>query len=505
MYNGYSGEPPDQGLCAGNGHVLEMINNVVRAYSTRGTSLRSATLNDFFREPASAFTTDPSCVYDAGSRRFFASELTLEIDAKTGNLTGKNWVNLAVSKSADPRGGWNIYTVDVTDDGSLGTPSHKSCPCAGDFPHLATDQHGVFLTTNEYPFAGDGVFGNGFNGAQIYALSKRLVTTGATDVGVVQFENARVPSLTGAALVGFTLWPAQSVGTEYARENNGTMYFVSSFAAEEARPDDFTGHASEIGTWWIANTASLDTALPQLRLEEHTLASGSYGIPPLSNQKVGPVPLRDCLTVACVAAIAEPYSSEHEGGLDSSDSRILTAVYVNGSLVSALDTVMQVGRDVQAGFVWFNIRVGGTKSGLTRQGYVGVAHGNVIYPAITSNPTGRGYIGFTLSGDNFYPSAGYLKWSNRPGAAVHIAAAGAAPQDGFCEYLAFNCAGTEPVPSVRPRWGDYGAAAWDGRRFFLANEYVAHRCPYSQFVKDFSCGGTRTFYGNFSTHLQRLR
>jgi hypothetical protein len=57
---------------------------------------------------------------------------------------------------------------------------------------------------------------------------------------------------------------------------------------------------------------------------------------------------------------------------------------------------------------------------------------------------------------------------------------------------------------IRPRWGDYGYAAWDGRRFFVANEYIANGCSYSEFVQDFTCGGTRTFYGNFSTHIQKL-
>src|SRR4051794_8824999 len=33
---GFSVEPPDQGLCAANGHVLELINDVVRVYDVNG-------------------------------------------------------------------------------------------------------------------------------------------------------------------------------------------------------------------------------------------------------------------------------------------------------------------------------------------------------------------------------------------------------------------------------------------------------------------------------------
>ncbi len=503
-YAGFSLEPPDQGLCAGGGHVFEMINSVVRVYSPTGARQGTAYLNDFFKEPAAQLTTDPSCVFDAGSRRFFATELTLDVDPKTGALTGKDWLDLAVSKTSDPRGGWNIYTIDVTDDGSGGTPSHTDCPCIGDYPHLATDAHGVFLTTNEYPFSSDapGAFGNNFNGAQVYALSKTKVVTGAAATNLVHFENVRVPATSGPLRVGFTLLPAQTAGTGYARTNNGTIYFVSSFAAEEARPADFTSSSSQLGQWWISNTASLG-GTPDLALHETTLAVGSYGIPPLSNQKAGSVPLRDCLVVECEDGLGGPYSNEQEGGLDSSDTRLMTAVYANGTVTAALDTAMQVSGNVQAGFEWFTIHASGGDSTLSGNGYVGVAHGNVTYPAIATDPSSNGYVGFTLTGDSWYPSAGYSTWSARPGAAVHIAGAGAAPEDGFCEYLAFNCADTKQ-PSIRPRWGDYGGAAWDGRRFFVANEYIAHSCTFSRFVTDHTCGGTRTFYGNFSTHIQRL-
>jgi hypothetical protein len=503
-YAGFSLEPPDQGLCAGGGHVFEMINDVVRVYSRSGASEGTAYLNDFFKEPGYQFTTDPSCTYDFGSKRYYATQLTLDVDQKTGNLTGRDWLDLAVSKTSDPRGGWNIYTLYVTDDGTDSTPSHSGCPCIGDFPHVGTDAHGVFLTTNEYPFGDDpGVYGNNFNGAQVYALSKTKVASGSATVPVVHFENLRVPSSSGPIMTGFTLWPAQAVGTGYARGTHGTMYFVSSFAAEEARPSDFSGHASQVGLWWVKNTASLDSSSPNPQLAERTLTSGSYGVPPLSNQKPGPVPLRDCIVAQCVDGLGGPYTPEQEGGLDSSDTRPLTAVYVNGTVVSALDTAMQVNGNLQAGFEWVRINAAGARSTMGGHGYVGVGQGNAIYPTIATNRSGSGYVGFTVSGAKWYPSAGYTTWSSRPASTLHIAGAGAAPEDGFCEYLAFNC-GNTTTPSIRPRWGDYGYAAWDGSDFFVANEYIAHRCTYSQFATDFTCGGTRSFYGNFSTHIQKL-
>jgi hypothetical protein len=136
---------------------------------------------------------------------------------------------------------------------------------------------------------------------------------------------------------------------------------------------------------------------------------------------------------------------------------------------------------------------------------VGVTGNNVSYPAVATDPSGRGYLGVTLSGSGYYPSAAYMSFDGRPGGAVSVAGLGQAPEDGFCEYLFFNCAQTTPTAGIRPRWGDYGYAAWDGSKFYVANEYIAHSCDYSAFYADTTCGGTRTFYGNFSTHIQVLK
>ncbi len=501
-FAGFNVEPPDQGLCAGGGHVFEMINDVVQVYSTSGApQTKPVYINKFFGEKGYQFLTDPSCVYDAGSQRYFATELTLVVNPKTGGLTLGNRLDLAVSKTSDPRGGWNFYRIPTTDAGGSSGPQHRSCPCIGDYPHLATDANGVYLTTNEYPWSGKGIFGNFFNGAQLYALSKTAVVSGAASTSVVHFENLRVPSITGNILVGFTVWPSMSAGTEYATANNGTEYFTSSFAADEARPGSFSGHGNQIGLWWLSNTGSLKSGTPNLSLHVKVMNSEAYGIPPLSKQKAGPTPLLDCLRVTKCYGFGNPYQSNEIGSLDSSDSRVLTSVYSNGHVISALDTAMVVAGNVQAGLAWVDIAASGTGSSMASQGYVGTRGNNITYPGMATNPAGAGVVGVTLVGNNWYPSQAYLRWNSSALGGINVAAAGKAPQDGFCEYAAFGCGGRN-VP--RPRWGDYGSAAWDGHNFYVANEYIAHRCTFDQFIADNTCGKTRTLFGNFSTHIQRL-
>jgi len=167
--NQFSVEPPDQALCVGNGYVLESVNDVIRVFDRKGTPLGGVVALNSFYGYAPAINrstrvygpsiTDPTCYYDPQVNRFFHVVLTIDVDPATGGATGRNHLDLAVSGSGDPRGSWTIYRVPVQNDGSEGTPIHAACPCLGDYPHIGADAHGIYLTTNEFPFSG------GFNGA----------------------------------------------------------------------------------------------------------------------------------------------------------------------------------------------------------------------------------------------------------------------------------------------------------------------------------------------------
>ena len=62
-------EPPDQGLCEGNGFVLEPVNSAYRIYRTSGKSLRGPfNINDLFNVGGKEFTSDPRCWFDPAPR-----------------------------------------------------------------------------------------------------------------------------------------------------------------------------------------------------------------------------------------------------------------------------------------------------------------------------------------------------------------------------------------------------------------------------------------------------
>src|SRR5438552_18509722 len=192
--NQFSVEPPDQGMCAGNGYVVEAVNDVFNVYSaaTGASALPDNTatnivsgfplnvnhavdLNSFYGYPPAInrttgirgqFVTDPSCLYDAATQRFFVVVLTLETVPTTGAFTRVNHLDLAVSQSANPTGLWNIYRIDVTGDGSPGATGGP-CPCLGDYPHIGAAANGFYITTNSYPWAP-----GSFDVAQMHPFSK---------------------------------------------------------------------------------------------------------------------------------------------------------------------------------------------------------------------------------------------------------------------------------------------------------------------------------------------
>lgn len=503
--------PPDQGLCAGNGYVFEIVNNAVRIYHASG-SPASPTIssNSFFGLPAAydpatnrygPVPTDPTCTYDPATGRWFVDEVALETNPKTGGYTLVNKATLAVSTSSNPLGSYNVYSLNLTDTHAGGM--HVNCPCLGDFPKIAVDSHGLFLSTNEYPWIGSGFYGNGYNGAQLYVASKRQLAAGSSSVTTVHFSNTSL-MYHGRTVPGFTVWPAAVPAGQYATEDGGSEYFVSSAASVEANPTGFTGFSNLVGVYQVSNTSSLDTSNPEVRLTGKLVPSEVYGEAPLASQRPGPVPLRDCLAVTCHPGIGP--SSEQEGSLDPSDTRPLTVWYANGRLSMALDSVMRVNGNLQAGPAWFVISPPADSAAprVLTQGYIGVTGNNVIYPSVATAPSGTGVMDFTLSGRTYYPSQGYIEWTpTGPTTGISTTVPGAAPLDDFCQYNFFNCAGTS-TPTARPRYGDYSWASYMNGSVYIANEDVSSNCTFAQYAKDPTCGGTRAPLSNWSTRISAI-
>jgi hypothetical protein len=498
--NQFSVEPPDQGLCTGNGFVMESVNDVLAIYDSTGNELVGPVdLNTFYHYPAAInrstgkygpSITDPSCYYDASTQRWFQIVLTLDRVGTTSALAGTNHLDIAVSQTANPTGAWTIYHLPVQNNGTQGTPDHGCAGgfCLGDYPHIGADANAIFLTTNEFA-----LFGPGFYGAQIYVISKQALASGAASVNVVLF-NGGDPSIPAPA---FTVWPAIASGGQYAGANGGTEYLLSSDAVFYN-----SGTSTTVWLWSVTNTQAIDTMPTAVTLNVSPLTVQQYAVPTsLARQKPGSTPLRDCFAVTGCAPnyLGYPnivYSTPRRMAVN--DSRMQQVSYANGKLWGTLDTDVVLNDGSHgSGINYFVIN---PNSGiLFANGTLALPDANLTYGAAAVTQSGRGVIAFTVVGPNDYPSAGYASLDAKIGAGdVHIAAAGAGPWDGFT--------GIPYLSGGRPRWGDYGAAAVDGNTIWIASEYIAQTCTLAQYLTQplFQCGGTRGALGNWATRISSI-
>ncbi|HEU5230284.1 MAG TPA: hypothetical protein VFU49_20870, partial [Ktedonobacteraceae bacterium] len=264
----FSLEPPDQGLCASNNSVLDSVNTALEVRSTNGTLLTGPTpINQFFGLTPEIdrttvtfgdFTSDPKCYFDPATQRWFVTVLQISVDPASGAMIAPTHTLIAVSQTSDPTGSWRTFAIDTTNDGTNGTPSHANCPCFGDQPLIGANADGFFVTTNEFGLAG------GFNGAQVYAISKRGLVQAASNPGSA-FTSKVVLIDASQALVpfgglSFSIQPStQPAGIQLGLENNGTEYFLSSL--------DFTGTVdNRIAAWALTNTRSLNQSTPNVSL-----------------------------------------------------------------------------------------------------------------------------------------------------------------------------------------------------------------------------------------------
>ncbi len=406
-------EPPDQGLCAGNGFVLEAVNSAFTIYHRDGSVVAGPfNVNVLFAEGLTEFTSDPRCYFDQATHTWFAIILFIN-DTGTAART-----DIAVNPSGDPTTPWTVYHLDATDDGSNGTPSHPGCPCLGDQPLLGIDPANVYISTNEFS-----ILGPEFNGAQIYALSKSDLISLAASVHFVHFDNLSI----GGSI-------AASVQPALTNSGDAAEYFLSSLDPQG------TGD-NRIGVWALTNQ-NVVTHGGTPTLSSLVITSEPYGIPP--------------------GAVQQGSASL----LDSGDDRMQQTQFIGGDIWGALDTVVNLPNDTtpRAALAWFRVhpRLDGQQLGAAEirgQGYVASQGNFLLYPAIQASPSGSAVMVFTISGATLFASAAYAVMPKGHSAfgPINIAAAGTGPYD-----------------PAATRWGDYSFAVLDtsGKSFWLATEYI---------------------------------
>ena len=153
--------------------------------------------------------------------------------------------------------------------------------------------------------------------------------------------------------------------------------------------------------------------------------------------------------------------------------------FQNGSVWTALDTLVGTPSTLRNGVAWFKVSVGlvgpSVLASVANQGYVAVAGQNVDYGIVSARADGQALVSGVLVGPGYYPSTWYGFLHPLSGAdAVHVSGAGFLPEDGFTCYNAF--VGSQFLRGCR--WGDYSDAGVNANgNFYFSAEYISSRAP----------------------------
>jgi hypothetical protein len=144
-------EPPDQALAVSFSWVFQGVNTSFNIYSLIGAQQTGwpKTAQSFFGvpnpgacDPNGPFLTDPRAFYDSNNNLFWAA---IQQSEGVAGGPGQNCPFLtrtyvAVSKTGDPRGAWNIYSFDMT----LGLGTNNWA----DYTQFGFDQQAIYFDAN---------------------------------------------------------------------------------------------------------------------------------------------------------------------------------------------------------------------------------------------------------------------------------------------------------------------------------------------------------------------
>ncbi len=557
-------EPPDQGLCAGNGSVVE-TNNIGEmlvfntALKRQSAPISLDTVMGLTKRGWSS-GGDPSCLYDPanGGHWFFTEIVSANPESAGGAFTGcfagtanECYEGIAVTDGNNPFGPYHVYFSNA--DYNPAEPGYPSL--LNDFAKISVTRDAFLMFYDEFPLLPGTLpgFGGGiFNGAQEFAFRKSAMEQGlpvtlsngkpnpAFTVARQNMGLIRTPDGTCARdkilhMGGITCWvaviPAQPVAGQFDNSHGGTGFMVGSLDFYGFVPLATSGD-NRIAAWaWTGlsalNSPGCASCNSAIRFTGQLFSGvNRYYDPETANfggifapQKIGPIPLGDDCSVLPGTTGPCP-----EGGIQTNGDFLTQVSQAQGQLWTSTGTQIaqtytRANAEIHMGAVYWVL---GTHSfdttgkfTLTGQGYASPKHEDLSMPAMAATPSsgGKAIMLFTLTGNGgptgadhggFYPSTAFGRLTSTSGgmlnSTVNVADLGKSPQDGFSEYQGY------PGPT-RPRWGDYSWGLFvpgTGGRIYFANEYIQYpNCTGPAFNPKAigTCGGTRDGMANWGTSV----
>jgi hypothetical protein len=547
-------EPADQGLCAGDGYVVE-DNNIgeILIFNTRLQRVSSViSLDTMFGLTAKGWSSggDISCVYDYsnGGHWIFTEFVSASTEASGGafsgcfgNVANSCYEGIAATKGGSPYGPYNVYFVN-----SNYNAAEPGAPyLLNDFTKIAVTRDAFLMFYDEFPLVKAGIGGGFFNGAQEYAIDKNALERGlpvtepdgspnrAFNVAIENMGTLATPDGTCSSdntlnEPGVACWysviPALPPDPRQYDNSHGGSGFMLDSLDTYGQGDTRIAVFDWTGLSALNSTGCRDCADLKFGGQLFSGVERYYGEGVGAAQKAGPIPLGDECGAALLSTGTTPPASCPEGVVATNGDNFTQASQAQGQLWGALSTEVsqtfsgEATPEVHQGAAYFVV---GTdrfdRSGvftLTSQGYVSPAHEDLAFPVIAAPDHGQAVLFFTLTGDGgptgangggFYPSTAYgrvLAGDDKLLASkVNVVDLGKAPTDGFTEYQGYPGA-------TRPRWGDYSGGVYDpgsGKIFFATNYIEYPNCTGSAFTLTLAtCGGTRDDFANWGTSVNSV-
>ncbi len=558
-------EPPDQGLCAGNGSVVE-TNNIgeILVFNTALNRVSAPIpLDTVMGLTGLGWSSggDPSCLYDSanGGHWFFTEIVSASPESKGGPFAGcfagvanACYEGIAVTDGPNPFGPYHVYFSSA--DYNPAEPGYPSL--LNDFAKISVTRDAFMMFYDEFPLNGSlpGIGGGFFNGAQELAFNKNALegglpvtlSTGQPNPAVtVAIENmGHVPTPDGTCardkvlhMGGVTCWvaviPAQPPAGQFDNSRGGTGFMLGSLDFYGFFGTLPTSGDNRIAAWaWTGlsalNSAGCATCNATIRFrgqlfrgvnkyyDPETVNTGGIFAP----QRNGPIPLG----AQCGAAGLSVFTSCPLGGLATNGDNLTQVSQAQGQLWAATSTQIaqtytRANAEIHMGAVYWVV---GTRSfgrtgkfTLTSQGYVSPMHQDLTMPAMAgqgAGGNGRAIMLFTLAGNGgptgadhggFFPSTAFGRLTSTSNGLLRSTINITAM--GQSPQDGFSEYQGFPGPT-RPRWGDYSWGIFlpdSGGRIYFANEYIQYpNCTGPLFTLAIgTCGGTRDGFANWGTSV----
>ena len=558
-------EPPDQGLCAGNGSVVE-TNNIGEVLVFNSALKRQSAPISF--DTIMGLTGlgwssggDPSCLYDPanGGHWFFTQIVSASPESAGGAFTGcfagvsnACYEGIAVTDGNNPFGPYHVYFSSA--DYNPAEPGYPSL--LNDFAKISVTRDAFMMFYDEFPLLPStlpGIGGGIFNGAQELvfrksALEQGLPTTlanGTPNSAVtVAIENmGHIPTPDGTCakdkvlrMGGITCWvaviPGQPVAGQFDNAHGGTGFMVGSLDFYGFVPLATSGD-NRIAAWaWTGlsalNSAGCASCKASIRFTGQLFSGVDRYYNPetvnlggiLAPQKVGPIPLGDECGAAGLSTLG--VATCPEGGITTNGDNLTQVSQAQGQLWASTatqiaQTYTRANAEIHMGAVYWVVGTNSFDSTgrftLTSQGYASPLHEDLSMPAMAASPAsgGNAIMLFTLTGNGgptgadhggFYPSTAFGRLTSTSGGLLSSTVNIAAL--GRSPQDGFTEYQGYPGPT-RPRWGDYswGLFVPGTGRIYFANEYIQYpNClPPAFTLADATCGGTRNGLANWGTSV----